>query len=267
MTITVGLYRGPGVLFSEQGLDAIDHIDYRAWLLKHGATTGGRFAVGKGIYDLVFASQERRSHDKRSLSAGEALRGALRMFFSYRGSMFFRMRSGMGDAVFSPLYKVLREGSRRRGDHRPQGAVTFHFLHALSRVELDFEQEDQARVTRLDFTTRGDPAALDAIGRTAALDHFGCWPDDERLFADAASKGGKETSALRADEDFDAVIFAMGVDDFVKVCADGADTKTDLFRLPQWSAMRKHVKTTATKAAQVWLNRDLDELGWRRGPG
>jgi uncharacterized protein with NAD-binding domain and iron-sulfur cluster len=265
ITIAVGLYRDR-VLFDKRGLDAINHIDYRDWLIKHGATkTAVDSPFMKGIYDLVFAYRN-GDHDKRALAAGVALRGALRMFFTYRGAMFFRMRSGMGDAVFSPLYRVLREGTAA-GDRPARSPVTFHFLHALSRVELDFEQEDEGRVTRLDFTTRGDPAALDAISRTAALDHFGCWPDDERLFADAASKKGEGNVSLRADKDFDAVIFAMGIDDFVKVWANGANPGTDLFRLPQWSAMRKHVKTAATKAAQVWLNRDLDELGWHRGPG
>ena len=265
ITIAVGLYRDR-VLFDERGLDAINHIDYRDWLIKHGATkTAVDSPFMNGIYDLVFAYRN-GDHDKRALAAGVALRGALRMFFTYRGAMFFRMRSGMGDAVFSPLYKVLREGTAT-GDRPARGRVTFHFLHALSRVELDFEQEDAGRIARLVFTTRGDPAALDAISGTAALDHFGCWPDDDRLFASAAGKQGEGSVTLHADEDFDVVILATGVVDFVAACADGADPKADLFRLPQWSAMRKHVQTTATKAAQVWLNRDLDELGWHRGPG
>ena len=51
---------------------------------------------------------------KPRLAAGVALRGALRMFFTYRGAMFWRMRSGMGDAVFAPLYKVLRSTTGRR---------------------------------------------------------------------------------------------------------------------------------------------------------
>ena len=68
-----------------------------------------------------------------------ALRGALRMFFTYRGAMFWRMRSGMGDAVFAPLYKVLtltdRKDPRTRELLKP---VTFHFLHELSDVTVDF---------------------------------------------------------------------------------------------------------------------------------
>ena len=49
-----------------------------------------------GIYDLVFAYEE-GDRKRPALAAGVALRGALRMFFTYRGAMFWRMRSGMGD--------------------------------------------------------------------------------------------------------------------------------------------------------------------------
>ena len=73
---------------------------------KHGATKtslDSRFLTG--IYDLVFAYEDGDREPR--LAAGVALRGALRMFFTYRGAMFWRMRSGMGDAVFAPLYKVL----------------------------------------------------------------------------------------------------------------------------------------------------------------
>jgi hypothetical protein len=93
MTIAVGLYRDR-VLLDRKGLDVLNNLDYREWLKKHGATNSSlesRFITG--IYDLVFA-YEGGDRDKPKLAAGVALRGALRMFFSYRGSMFWRMRSG-----------------------------------------------------------------------------------------------------------------------------------------------------------------------------
>ena len=111
MTIMVGLYRDR-VLLDDKGLDALNDIDYRDWLHKHGATDSAvesRFIAG--IYDLVFA-YERGNRKRPKLAAGVALRGALRMFFTYRGSMFWRMRSGMGDAVFAPLYKAMSRPER-----------------------------------------------------------------------------------------------------------------------------------------------------------
>ena len=54
------------------------------------------------------------------IAAGQALRGALRVFFTYRGAFFWKMHAGMGDVVFAPFYEVLR----RRG-------VRFEFFHRL----------------------------------------------------------------------------------------------------------------------------------------
>jgi uncharacterized protein with NAD-binding domain and iron-sulfur cluster len=280
MTIAVGLYRDR-VLFDERGLDAINNIDYREWLTKHGATrTSVASPFVEGIYDLVFAYRD-GDHDRPALAAGVALRGALRMFFTYRGAMFYRMRSGMGETVFSPLYKVL--GEKKGSDGKPR--VIFHFQHALQRVEFDFSNEGGARVQLLKFSTAGDPKDLDKIGQANALDHFGCWPEDDRLFTPARSGMKLETLSLEADEHFDVVIFALGIDDFVRVCeldkrqgADDGSVETErgcesdntresgLFGITRWRNMRRHVKTVATKAAQVWLAQDLEALGWYRGP-
>ena len=59
------------------------------------------------------------------LAAGVALRGAMRMFFTYKGALFWKMQAGMGDVVFAPLYEVLK----RRG-------VRFEFFHKLTNVGL-----------------------------------------------------------------------------------------------------------------------------------
>ena len=48
------------------------------------------------------------------------------MFFSYRGAVFWRMRGGMGETVFSPLYRVLK-----------QRGVRFQFMHGLRGIELE----------------------------------------------------------------------------------------------------------------------------------
>src|SRR5690606_14457381 len=200
---------------------------------------------------------------KRKLAAGVALRGALRMFFTYRGSMFWCMRSGMGDAVVAPLYRVLMRDYRTietpDGTIRPK-PVRFHFMHSLSRVHLT-GTANECFVKELQFVTSGQPEELDRLS-AQALDHFGCWPDDARLMADAGDY--KDVQTLVAGRDFDAVIFATGLEDFTQVfAASGA-----LGHLPsKWGEMTKRVQTVATQAAQVWMSLDLEQLGWRRGPG
>jgi uncharacterized protein with NAD-binding domain and iron-sulfur cluster len=248
IAIAVGLYRDR-VLFNKHGLDAINGSDYKRWLERHGASPDALHSEFlDGIYDLTFAY---KGGDKPNdgLAAGVALRGALRMFFTYRGAMFWRMRSGMGDAVFAPLYKVLLEKN-----------VKFRFLHALNKMNVA-TVNGRRYVSSLVFKTDGNPAAL-ARGKDhahgKALDDFGCWPSDNRMFSTAGATG--EFSQTSTIEDFDALILATGVDDFF-----------DVVERSRWpgSVPEKwqKVATAATQSAQVWLSKDLEELGWRRNSG
>lgn len=280
MTIAIGLYKDL-VLFQSHGFDAINHVEYRDWLRQHGATDEvlqSRFLAA--FYDLTFAygmgetmakNRERATHlssehpqsiafeSGAQLAAGVALRGALRMFFTYRGAMFWRMRSGMGDAVFAPLYRVLL-----------QRGVDFHFEHTLRGVRFQLDAQERF-VTRLNFEAAGDPELLSTQRNPAsvngspvegiALDHFGCWPVDDHQFKQAHD-AGPNALALKAGADFDVVVFATGIDDFVALCGDSF-----FEAMPQWKSMRDNVKTVATQAAQVWMDVDLDTLGWRRGSG
>ena len=270
LTIAVGLYRDR-VLFERKGLDAINDMDYRDWLLKHGATktsVESRFITG--IYDFVFAYQG-GDRTKPRLAAGVALRGALRMFFTYRGAMFWRMRSGMGDAVFAPLYKVMLLGDRKAtpDDSKPVPAVTFHFLHELSKVTLSPGAKGERFVKELHFRTCGDPAALDTQGENA-LDHFGCWPDTPRNFDRTARSKWTHTRTWEVGVHFDAVVFAMGIEDLKDVPGEenGGSRGPFLAKISRdWEVMGREVKTVATQAAQVWLTKDLESLGWYRGSG
>ena len=69
----------------------------------------------RGLYDLTFAY---RGGDKRrpSLAAGKGLQSLL-MMINYEGAFMWRMRAGMGDVVFAPLYLALG-----------QRGVRFHFF-------------------------------------------------------------------------------------------------------------------------------------------
>ena len=145
LTILVGLFRDR-VMFDDNGLDSINAFDYRDWLRQNGTTAAAlesRFLTG--IYDFVFAYRD-GDKAKPALAAGVALRGALRMFFTYRGSIFWRMRSGMGEAVFAPLYKVLstpRQIQSSDGKRTcPASSVHFHFLHRLHSVDIDPAAEE-----------------------------------------------------------------------------------------------------------------------------
>jgi hypothetical protein len=265
MTIAVGLYRDR-VLLGDLGLDALNDVDYREWLRRHGATNSSlesRFITG--IYDLVFAYQS-GDRGKPKLAAGVALRGALRMFFTYRGAMFWRMRSGMGDAVFAPLYKVLTLPARRHpvGNHELK-PVHFHFRHELTGITVE-GRGDINFVTKLTFRTVAAPArgkgAPVAAAEPSVLDHFGCWPDvDPHPYA---KTGRRSSSDCYIQKDFDFVIFATDFERFRGLVAQLAASNT---APKSWQRAADTGKTVGSKTAQVWLERDLEDLGWFRGSG
>jgi uncharacterized protein with NAD-binding domain and iron-sulfur cluster len=61
------------------------------------------------------------------------------------------------------------------------------------------------------------------------------------------------------------VIVATGVHEFDAAFVGGANLDEEL--KARWTDMVSRVKTVPTKAAQVWLDKSVDELGWSRGSG
>jgi uncharacterized protein with NAD-binding domain and iron-sulfur cluster len=253
LTIAVGLLRDR-VPWSDDGLDSINQYDFRDWLRSHGAMKGSVESFSfvpflTAVYDLAFAYS---GGDKATpkLAAGVALRGLLRALFTYRGSMFWRLRSGMGEAVFAPLYKVLNFADREADDPK-LSQVQFHFMHELTGIKFE-NLSGKRYVTALEFTIAGSRADLDGRSKDA-LDGFGFWPDSPAHLV--ANEGSTSTFS----EEFDAVILAIGVDDFRVACLDNApDPKLKA----AWKRTCDNVKTIATKSAHAWLGQSVDSLGW-----
>src|SRR5690606_33935978 len=110
------LPHGPG------GFDRIDHLDLRAWLHRHGAQDDdvNDAPLVRGLYNLAFAYPDGApGYGRGQMAAGTGLKCLLLIAGTYRGAPFWRMRAGMGDTVFAPLYEVLRDrGVRFRFFHR-----------------------------------------------------------------------------------------------------------------------------------------------------
>ena len=251
-----------GLLTDPRGFDAVDDYDSREWLLLCGASES---AVNSGwvraLYDLGF-SYEDGDVERPSISAGQALRGTLRAFFTYRGSFFWRMCAGMGDVVFAPFYEVLR----RRG-------VRFEFFHRLRNVRVAAPGSDDAYVEALEFEVQARVKAGAEYRPLIDVDGLPSWPAAPLYdqLEDAArvrqrdleshwDRGGGERAVLRVQEDFDFVVLAVGLGLVPYVCRDLVE------RDPRWRAMIDHVKTVPTQAFQVWLREDMASLGWTGEP-
>lgn len=255
------------LLTDPRGFDAIDDYDCREWLRLNGASersVGGTFV--RALYDLAFAYEDGDPQRPR-IAAGQALRGALRAFFTYRGAFFWKMRSGMGDIVFAPLYEVLK----RRG-------VRFEFFHRLENVRLAeparLAPGERPYVEALEFDVQAEVVGGGEYQPLVDVRGLPCWPaaadwrqlvDGERLqgegwnfesFWDRRKVG---TRTLRVGEDFDFAILAIGGGAVRYACRELVE------RDPRWRAMVEHVKTVPTQAFQLWMSADMGELGWPHG--
>jgi uncharacterized protein with NAD-binding domain and iron-sulfur cluster len=169
--------------FDPRGFDAIDDYDCREWLKMNGASDAAlNSAFIRALYDLAFAYA---GGDPRApaIAAGSAIRGAFRAFFTYRGAFFWKMSAGMGDVVFAPLYRVLK-----------QRGVRFEFFHKLTSVGMSSSTPDAPHVATLDFDVQATTSGGGEYQPLCIVKDLACWParpdyaqlvDGERLAARA----------------------------------------------------------------------------------
>ncbi|MCC6850229.1 MAG: NAD(P)-binding protein [Deltaproteobacteria bacterium] len=269
MDLTIATIRGNlrcGLMTDPRGFDAIDEYDCREWLALNGASPRALdSAYLRSLYDLGFA-YEHGDPARPRVAAGQALRGFLRAFFTYRGAFFWKMNAGMGDVVFAPMYEVLR----RRG-------VRFEFFHRLRDVGIagpDARGAD-AHVDRLAFDVQARVSGGAAYAPLVDVGGMPCWPaephwaqleDGERLRREGRrfechwDERREGARTLRVGEDFDLVVLGVGLGAIPYVC------RSLVARDPRWREMVEHVGTVATQAFQLWLHADTPALGWSGPP-
>lgn len=252
-----------GLAVDPRGFDAINDHDWRDWLRMNGASEESLDSgFMRGIYDLVFAFEGGDIRRPR-LAAGVALRGAMRMFFTYRGSLFWRMNSGMGDVVFAPLYQVLK----KRG-------VKFRFFHRLRNVALGPEP-DLAYVESLQFDVQARVSGKREYEPLMDVNNLPSWPSqpdygqlvngeelrqEGRAFESAWENRRAGSKRLTVGKDFDLVVLGVSVAVLEEVAQELVD------REPRWRDMVRHVKTVPTQAFQLWMRESTAELGWPHPP-
>ncbi|HEX8711974.1 MAG TPA: NAD(P)-binding protein [Terracidiphilus sp.] len=254
-----------GLAVDPRGFDAINDYDWREWLRMNGASAQALDSgFMRGIYDLVFA-YEGGDVTRPRLAAGVALRGAMRMFFTYRGALFWRMGAGMGDVVFAPLYQVLK--------HR---GVRFEFFHRLRNVGLAAEKEGEAAyVGTLDFDVQARVKGGKEYEPLVEVHNLPSWPSqpdyaqlvegsklkrEGRAFEAVWDKRHAGVKKLRVTKDFDLVVLGVSVAALPEVASELMERET------RWRDMVRHVKTVPTQSFQIWMSESPAELGWPHPP-
>jgi uncharacterized protein with NAD-binding domain and iron-sulfur cluster len=242
------------------GFDVIEGYDLTEWLQRHGATDPEVYwsAVIRGIYELVFA-YDKGDTKKPNLGAGTGLRGAMRMFFTYKGSIFWKMQAGMADTIFTPMYQVLE----KRG-------VRFEFFHRIDklRVAKDSKAIDSVEMG-VQATVKKEAGRYQPFRTVKDLD---CWPSEplydqlvegEALRADQINLESAwtpwkdvERKTLRRGEDFDVLILGIPVGALSFIGAELAEATKE------WRDMVTRVQTVQTLALQLWFDHNIEQMGW-----
>jgi uncharacterized protein with NAD-binding domain and iron-sulfur cluster len=253
-----------GLLF--KGFDEINHLDLGKWLAKHGAEVDFddpelNSPFLRGVYDGSFAFVD-GDPLKPDMAAGRAVQGAIRCLFHFNGSVLWRMQAGMGDTVIAPLYEVLEKRK-----------VKFEFFRAVEELlpSADGDQVEKIVVVPQVKMKAGpyDPM-VEVPYKGKPLD---CWPDRplwEQLEKGNTKKvqeadfehevnplGTKERTTLEAGTHFDVAILAVPPPVQKDICARLLEESKP------YRDMLAGTNTVVTQAAQLWLDRTPEQLGWK----
>lgn len=245
-------------------LDRLNHLDFRAWLRRHGASRElvEDWCVVRVPYDATF--QYLGGDPARpSFEAGTAARFMLRAFFGYRNASTFLVAAGMGEALIAPLYEVLRE----------QG-VRFELFHELKTLGLS---SSRRRIESLEFRRQARP-----VGETyePLVTHGGlrCWPSEpdwsqledgeamrargvrfESRFGPSASG---ESRVLRDGDDFDEVILALPAGALRGYAGQPSCIEPLLEHQPRLRKVAEGLNLAPSVAAQLWCRPTTRQMGW-----
>ncbi|MCU6497281.1 NAD(P)-binding protein [Rugamonas sp. A1-17] len=269
VTVMKGVFED-GVI--RNGFDVINDVDFRQWLRNHGGDEDlcVNSAPVRGFYDLVFA-YEGGEFGKPNIEAGTLLRAMARIGLAYKGGIMFKMQAGMGDTVFTPLYQALLA----RG-------VKFKFFHKVEELVPDGRQIGGIRMTQqvalkgADYDPLVDVKGLACWPSTpnygqidpaqaALLQEHGVnleswWSDWAKIYHQQFDKE-LPVLTLKRGVDFDQVVFGISVASLKSLCPQL------LAQSPALNTTYEQVRTVATQAYQVWLDKDLPQMGWDYQPG
>ena len=187
------------------------------------------------MYDLVFAYED-GDPERPRFSAGLGLVPRDKLFFDYKGAIFWKMRAGMGDVVFAPLYQALRA----RG-------VRFAFVHRVERLHLDRRTSGGSRRFTLARAPHGRD--LDPLVRVTGCPCFPCAGGRAPIGHAVAARRRATTSTPSCSPR------ALGV-----AAARSAASCSRTRRAG--SAMTRASRRSRRRSLQVWARADERELGW-----
>ena len=232
-TVLVGM-AVDGLRGEREAYDAINHLDFREWLTLHGAQPSTlQSAIVRGQYDLVF-SHEDGDPTRPRFAAGWGAFLSSKLWFDYKGAIFWKMRAGMGDVVFVPLYQALLARGVR--------------IELCQRVDDLVPATDRSEIMSLVVTER--VSRRDALHRPLRI------VNGLPCFAEPPELGDGSSRELRNGEHFDVLVLA------VPPAAARVPCRRIAAQRHEWRQLLDGLGSVATQAFQLWLVDDERTLGW-----
>ncbi|MGB1290775.1 MAG: NAD(P)-binding protein [Pseudoalteromonas sp.] len=259
------------------GFGVINKYDFRQWLTKNGANV--QYSVNsapvRGFYDLVFA-YPKGDFSKPNVEAGVAALAMLRIALCYRGGVMWKMQAGMGDVIFAPIYELLQ----KRG-------VKFEYFHQLQNLTPSLDAQGEYIVNTIELQQQVSLNSTAQYQPLVNIKSLPCWPSEplydqlnseqaallqqnninlESFWSDWPAKYqafyGRPLprKILKVTDDFDKVILGVSVASLEHICPELLEIDSSFF------AQANNVKTVATQAAQLWLTKTDQQLGWQYMP-
>ena len=245
----------------ETGLGSINHLDLRQWLKKHGAS--------QSTIDSAFIQEQYNEAGYRRtdlMEAGTSLQIILPAYLCYGGPAFLYHQAGMGDAIFAPIYELLR----KRGVH-------FKFFHKVEELKLSDTNSsfvEQIRMTKqVDLlneeynpliNVKGLPSwpnepKYEEIEQQQAyllqeynIDLKSFWSNWSKVYEDNFGHPLSEV-VLKRGEDFDIIVYGIPVGSLPFLCEELLE------KSPSLRATNEYIERVPSLQIQLWGNFDLDE--------
>lgn len=263
LTAVIGLIEGE---LYHYGLDSVNDTNLKDWMKQYGAseeTLDG--PIMHSLYGGIFAYKNGDT-EQPNVETGTVLRAGMLAVTTAKESFIWRMQAGMGDVVFAPYYEVLK----RRG-------VKFKFFHQVE--ELVAEQTKDRSFVKQICIAKQVPLAQGVSEYDPLVNVKGlpCWPSEpqydqiepsvvqqlkdnhinlESFWSNWSEIYNQEKITLEAGTDFDRIIFGISVASIPSLCP------TLLTANPKLKEMTDNISTVCTQAYQLWMNQDIQQLGW-----
>jgi uncharacterized protein with NAD-binding domain and iron-sulfur cluster len=254
------------LLLPDQPFEALDDVDFRAWLISHGADPDivKSSSVLRIVYDTLFQFAD-GDVKAPSYAAGTALGCIARLTVTYKSAMMWNIQAGMGEALVAPLYQVLR-----------QRDVNFRFFHKVTKLELSNDRKVSRIRVKVQAKTRNGAEYIPV----KELNGLICWPAepdwdqlDETPWGNARPDFENhwldvpgEEKVLEHGIDFHAIVLAISMGAYKNLNPeDGSMCQALIDAEPRFRDFVEKIGVVPTQSLQLWCDKTLEDLGWKSG--